>query len=936
VIADAADLVSHLSPDAVADQPVPTDVVFLRTLDDKPDSQTPCQSALQLNDALLQTVQAVARWRSQAVAAGEVAASELRFWVVTQGAQDRSNDDESSISQASVWGFARTLALEHQDWQTHLIDLDPKVDDAAAVQTLVDEVTCGHEDAEQEVIFRRGQRLARRLQQGFGQQSAGNRDQSMSLQIANRGTLEGLELRSQPRAAPGPNEIEVAVRASGLNFRDVLNVLGQYPGEPPLGAECSGLVTRIGSEVHDLRIGDRVLVVAPNTFCDFLLVDQSLAIVLPDELSLADAATLPVAFLTASIALEQIGKLGAGQRVLIHAATGGVGLAAMQLARAAGAEIFATASQPKHEKLRELGIQHVFDSRKPGFAHHILAATAGQGVDVVLNALGSEFIEENVQALAQGGRYIDIAKGADVQASPAFAARSDLTYEAVDLAQLLRDRPELIQSQLSSIVARVVQRQLRPLPARRFELTEAKSAFRFMRAARHIGKLLLCPARADDPGEAARVSPNEKDPCPSCLRIRDDRSYLITGGLGGLGLALAHWLAQQGARHIGLLARRQPRAEEQAAIDRITSSGVTVELLEANVERWKEVSEARAKLYENNPPLAGVFHLAGRLDDGLILRQTTQQFSHVLGPKARGAWNLHRATLDDQLDHFVLFSSVSSVLGSAGQANHAAANAFLDGLARYRQAQKLPALSINWGPWSEIGAAARRDVGNRDDLSGIGMLTPAEGLSLLARALNCDAPQVAALRLNVEQLPTRWRQRTLFERLEKCSADASSNGDHDSDFLRQYRQAADDQRQSLLLAHLQSLVANTLGMPSPNSVAVDQALSDMGLDSLASLELGNNLEESLNVAIPSTLVYDYPTLHDMADFFAGRLADATPSVEHAPPSETTPAETRSTEESDDTEDPDHSSSSSEDDSESDDVLKNIQDLSDELERWDEV
>ena len=287
------------------------------------------------------------------------------------------------------------------------------------------------------------------------------------------------------------------------------------------------------------------------------------------------------------------------------------------------------------------------------------------------------------------------------------------------------------------------------------------------------------------------------------------------------------------------------------------------------VPRWNKPSP---RWRTAAPSLGGVFHLAGRLDDGLILRQTAAQFANVLGPKARGAWNLHRATLTDELDCFVLFSSVSSALGSTGQANHAAANAFMDALARHRHAHGLPALSVNWGPWSEIGAAAEREVDQRRDLAGIAMITPAEGIALLENALRSGDAQLAALRLEMDRLPTRWKQRPLFEFLAPQGPLSAAPATQDSKFLAAYRQAPESQQRSLLLTQLQCLVAQTIGANCSKSVPVDQALSDMGLDSLASLELCNNLEENLNIPVPSTLVYDYPTLSDMADYFFRQLS----------------------------------------------------------------
>ena len=279
-----------------------------------------------------------------------------------------------------------------------------------------------------------------------------------------------------------------------MNFRDVLNVLGQYPGEPPLGAECSGIVTRVGDRVTAFAPGDHVLAVAADTFADYVTVDQELVVPIPSKLDLQLAATVPIAYLTASVALEEIGKLKAGDRVLIHSATGGVGLAAIHLSRCIGAEIFATASIAKHAVLREMGIRHIYDSRSVGFAQEILDATSNQGVDVVLNTLGSEFIEENVRALANNGKYLDITKATHAEEHLAIVSRNDLHYQAIDLAQSLKDQREMIAQKLPPLLKRVASGQLKPLPTQCFDLSDAKEAFRFMRSSRHIGKLLLRPA----------------------------------------------------------------------------------------------------------------------------------------------------------------------------------------------------------------------------------------------------------------------------------------------------------------------------------------------------------------------------------------------------------------------------------------------------------
>ena len=764
------------------------------------------------------------------------------------------------------------------------------------------------------------------------------------LQVTARGTLAGLSHVRRPRRDPAANEVEIAVHASGLNFRDVLSLLGQYPGQPPLGAECAGRVVRVGTGVRDLRIGDSVVAMASDSLCDYLTVGTDRVVPLPPSLSLREAATIPVAFLTASLALEELAHVRRGSRVLIHAATGGVGLAAIQIARHLGAELFATASVAKHDTLRQLGIQHVYDSRRPGFADRILDDTAGGGVDVVLNMLGAEFLDENVRVLAADGCYVDITKTAPATVQSALSTRPDVRYHTFDLAAMLQAQPERIQADLRPLLHRFAAGELHPLPSRCFSLADAQSAFRFMRSAQHIGKIVIQPDRAlqDAKPEGALLHDPDQGRCDA--GVRKDASYLITGGLGGLGLEVAHWLAQRGARHIGLLARRRPTTSEQRRIAQIGDAGAVVECLLGDVSCVGDVHGALETLERGGYPLAGVFHLAGVLDDALITRQSPETLARVFAPKVAGAWNLHNATLEKPLDHFVLFSSAAALLGSAGQANHAAANAFLDALARYRRSCGLPGLSINWGPWSNIGAAAARDMSQRGDLAGIGMLTPAEGIAILEKSVTANEVHVAAVRLEWEQLPTRWKQRPLFDQLQVSVAEPAATQPKAGTFLAAFHATADSQKRDCLLAHLRNLVGKTLGIASPAAIPSDQALSDLGLDSLASLELSHSLEESLETKVSSTLVYDFPTLNDLVGHFVpilqnGNTKSSTAAKPVMPDRAAKSDIVAGQETLMDTHAPDAlvtADRATEQCAGADDVLQGIQELSRELDHWNKV
>lgn len=850
------------------------DVVFLWPLDLANEDMPPPQQAQALSETVLEFVRSVADEIGDDNAdAGEP----LRLWIVTRGGQAPSGHaSQAGLGQATLWGIVRTIAFEHPHWQCRGIDLDPAVSNHAAAVALLDELTAMPHDEEREVAFRDGHRLVRRLLAGDGRDTmtpAGENEATV-LEIGAGGTIDGLQLSRRARRSLQDDQVEVDVHAAGLNFRDVLNVIGLVEGAPPLGAECTGIVSRVGPACNDVQVGDRVAVIAPHSICDVITVPQHALAKLPDELSLDDAATMPVVFMTALIALERLGGMRRGTRVLIHSAMGGVGQAAVQLAKQAGAEIFATASVGKHEALHKLGIKHVYDSRKPGFAQRIMSATGGAGVDLVLDSLVDEFLLENLNAVAEGGQYLDIAHPQPDTVRRAAKLRPDVVYHDIDLVEILERDPSSIRNLLDDVFRRYSEGRLKPLAFRDFPLSKAGDAFRFMRGGQHVGKILIKP----EPGQARIRRPEPLADDRDRSLFRRDATYLITGGLGGLGLLTAKWMSELDVSNIALLARREPTASERQAIDAIETLGCRVTCLKANVSDDWQVDQALKSLRSTCPPLAGVFHMAGALDDGLMIRQTPEKFAAVFAPKVLGAWNLHRATTTDSLDYFVLFSSAASAFGSPGQSNNAAANSFLDMLAHHRRANGQPACSINWGPWAKVGAAAAKGVENRADMGGVGMLMPEEGLELFRRQLQYGSrgpAQVAALRLYADRMSRHLRDLPLFEML--LAGPSIDGGEHErrSRFLQHYRAAPSAERNGLMVGHLQKLVAATLGIDNPKSISPEEALFDLGLDSLTSLELRNALESSLSVKVSATVVFDYPTLVRLAEHFATQL-DAAP------------------------------------------------------------
>ncbi|OZV75710.1 hypothetical protein CA850_28135 [Micromonospora echinospora] len=803
-----------------------------------------------------------------------------RTYLVTRGAQAVGEPaGPLALAQAPLWGLAGAVALEHPELRCTRIDLDPTGDPAADLAFLTAELRA---DGRDDQVVRRGDqrhvaRLARCAADDGDRPLALPSVESFRLDVATPGVLDQLVFRPVARQAPAAGQVELRVRATGLNFRDVLNALGMYPGEAgPLGLECVGEVVALGADVRGLAVGDRVVALAPASFGSFVTVDADLVAPLPAVVGDADGATIPVTFLTALYALEHIARLGPGQRVLVHAAAGGVGLAAVQLAQAVGAEVYATASPAKWPVLQRLGVRHLSNSRTLTFADEIRAWTGGAGVDVVLNSLTGDFIVESLRLLRPGGRFVEIGKREIWSADQVTRLRDDVTYTAFDLVELSRDEPATVRALLGELMRRFAAGTLQPLPCRVFGLTRAVDAFRYMAQARHVGKIVVSHDDATVPPEADDL-------------VRADGAYLITGGLGGLGLHVARWLVDRGARALVLVGRSGVTDANRADVAALRDAGARVEVVRADIARPDEVTRLVDEVTATLPPLRGVVHAAGVLDDGILLQQEWPRFERVLGPKLAGAWNLHHATRGLDLDFFVLFSSVASMLGSAGQGNYAAGNAFLDLLAAERRRQGLPGLSVNWGPWRGAGMAARVDDDRQWALRGMGLIDPERGVAELAAALGQPRAQVGVVAIEwgayLRQYPTGLRP-PLLDDMAATTADAGApaagGADHRA-LLTLLADAAPDDRPDLIVGHVRDLAARVLGLTAAHTLDTRRPLNELGLDSLMAVELRNALSLSVDRSLPATVLFDYPTVEALAGFVAGELQPAEPAEPTGPP-----------------------------------------------------
>jgi amino acid adenylation domain-containing protein len=816
--------------------------------------------------------------------------------LVTAGAQAVEGDGAATVSQATLWGLGRVLMNEHTDAGCQLVDLSPDCT-PEEVHALVAEL--GLDSGEEEVALRGRQRFVRRMRRlaladapGWeAYRSRSPETDVFQLEIGAPGTLDTLVLREGGPVVPGPGELAIRVHASGLNFRDVLQAMGMLPSEAVpdhtsgLGVECAGVVVACGEGVIEFRPGDEVIALASPAHASRTIARAYLAVPKPAGVSFAEAAMLVNAFVTADYSLNHVARITAGERILIHSASGAVGLAAIQIARENGVEIFATAGTPeKRAYLASLGIEHVLDSRSLDFFDEVLRRTGGEGVDVVLNALTGEAMQRSLALLRPYGRFVELGKR-DIYQNVQLGLlpfQRNLSYTAVDLMQLALDRPAVAKRMLRRVVERIADGSWTFAPRTDFDLAEAEKAFRLMAQARHIGKVVLT---VEEP-EYEVLAWEERPLC------RSDATYLITGGLGGFGLATAQWLVRKGARSLVLMSRSGIPKEDDGTLARLLASPARVVVAQGDAGSEEDVARVMEHIRRELPPLRGIIHAAMVLDDEMLVRLDEERFRAVLAPKAGGAWNLHRLTLRDELDFFVLFSSIASVIGHPMQGNYAAANAFLDALASHRQAKGLPALSIGWGAVAGVGYVSRHpEVAAYLDRSGFEAFTSEQALDTLEILLGHDLPHVVAAGLDWRAWGDRnpaaaasKRYLPLVAALDGVTEERAEQGS--DSLLGSLTRAAPEQRREILDVYLLQKIARVLGT-TPQKVHPERLLTEMGFDSLMAVELVTALKADLGVKLPVVKILQGTSGHELARTLLDQLALDAPDPDTA----STPAAT---------------------------------------------
>ena len=805
---------------------------------------------------------------------------QMRLWIIAPGGYPGAENQKSDPVQSAVWAFGRTVSNEYDNHDVRLVDCADTLtasDQAARLASLIQEPGEEREilleDKAQSVI-----RVRRGWPQPAKQESTFGEDDGCQLYHPRTGSFDRLKWIPAKRRKPAEGEVEIEVVAAGLNFRDVMWAQGLLPEEaledgfagPTLGFECSGRVVATGKGVSDLKIGDPVMTLAPASFASHVTVSDSAVSKLPETVDLVAAATMPVAFLTSYYALHYLARLEEGEWVLIHGAAGAVGLAALQIAKWRGARIIATAgNDEKRDFLRMLGADHVLDTRSLDFVDQVRAITRKadgpdqEGVDVVLNSLFGEAMERSIELVRPFGRFLELGKR-DFYGNTQIGLRPfrrNISYFGIDADQLLNKQPARAKRLFNELADLIAEEQFTQLPYRLFDSADIVDAFRLMQRSGHIGKIVV---KAPKP----MADPADKAP----FKVNSEGHHILVGGLGGFGIEVARWLADQGAKSIVLTSRSGKLSDAALALQtKLAASDCALVVKPCDVSDPAALESLFAELRKERP-ISGVMHMAAVLDDVLLANMSDEQIDKVLGPKVLGGDNLDMVTRKDDLDYFWLFSSVSVLMGTPGQANYVAANSYMDGLARKRQQEGLPALAIGWGAITDVGIL-ERDKQTAEILArttgGI-EFKARQALDHLAKLL-AQVPSESHL-ATITLAPMNWAyahdnlpilKTPAYELLKKEAAQSSRSGQQSLDVSSLIDGLDDVAARGEIAKILAQEVADIFRMPV-EEINLKRSLTDLGMDSLMGMELRTAAQQKLDIEIPMGAIADGTTIEDIA------------------------------------------------------------------------
>lgn len=880
---DFADRISELMEDE--DTPL-TGVIYAWSLAQEP--ITP--------DTPAETVAEMVAEDSRAVIALGSSFDELRHGdtlprVVLLTRNGRSAPDGTSmkvdgLTQAPLATLLRTVANEVGE--IDMTEIDADVAQIEAMDTLIDAILAP--TAENEIVLRESGAYVPRLKRVWDNEldpqdlyiPKDNEDRNFFVTMKNPGVIDNLELIECGFDELGPDDVRIAVKAVGLNFRDVMAVTGLLPkeaeGEPAwtnLGLEFGGVITEKGSNVTEYDIGDRVMGMGKRCLQRYLKTSKLALARIPEHISFEEASTIPSAFATAHYALNRVGRMQKGEKVFIHVATGGVGTAAVQMAKNVGAEIFATAgNDEKRALLKEWGVPHIMNSRDLTWADEVARITNGKGVDVLLNSLPGAYIEKGLEAMAPYGRYLEIGKR-DVYADSSIGMkvlRKNISVSVLDLAAMGVERPDLLGSMFRELTEAFVRRELEPLPLVSFPVSEVADSIRFMSQAKHVGKVVVTFDEDEYVVKADRTRDVKMDP---------QGSYLITGGNGGFGLSIAQWMSASGAGKLVLASRSgKVGEEEQPRIDAIKAQGTEVEIMSLDITNEDETAAVIARLFADAKPLKGVMHAAAVIKDGFINQLTDEMIDTVIYPKVAGGWALEKAfaKVGKQPEFMISFSSIAATTGSPGQANYVAANGFLDALAAYRKIHKDEGGSINWGAIAATGIVGRNeDLKNYLESMGLMGLEENETPEGIKTLLRTSVPNLFYANADWQQMA---RTNAKMAGIPRLAGMLKKKDEKSSEVRERLLQLDSAERHEELKEFVKGEIGNVLKI-EPSTIDPAMAMNELGLDSLSSFELKMRIETALGLTLQAAKFLQAPTILELVDVLDVELDKAKAEMEAA-------------------------------------------------------
>lgn len=813
----------------------------------------------------------------------------VKITMVTRGCQIVNPGDKggTGLTAAPLWGLAHLLKNEFPHITTKMVDLEPKQDwqshpSNQEIQVLVNELLSNNPD--EDLALRENKRYVKCLEKISLVNTANNKKSEMAstshtpveLALHSPGGIENLYYKEMERKKPAPNEVEIKVHASALNYKDLLKVVGKISPQitentyfkDALGMEVSGEITRVGEAVTGYQVGDEVAALgASGNFKSYITVGTGPIIHKPKTLSHTEAVIL-VPYLTVLYGLGMVAHLQKDEKILIHNATGGVGLAAIQYARWKGAEIFATAGTPeKREYLKSIGIEHIMDSRTLKFVKTIEELTDGYGVDVVINAIAGEALYQSFSLLAPYGRFIELGKK-DISENnylPMKVFNRNITFAAIDIDRLLLEREPVIQGLLKDIAKGFQQGYFYAMPTGVFPAGKVVDAFYKIARAKHIGKIVL-----DLHNQQLEI---EKETSADTV-IKTHATYLITGGTRGFGLEIAKWLSEKSAGHVVLVSRSGASSgEARQAIAQMQQQGTTVSAYALDVSLEKPVKELIEHITRTMPPLTGIFHGAMVLDDGYLVDMDKNRFTKVIMPKVGGVLNLHKYTKDLPLDFFINFSSISSIIGNPGQANYIAANAFLDAFAHHRCTRGLPTTTINLGALKEVGVAARNEnIQGILEGSGIKGLTPKDALKAMEWVIKQKPVQIGVFDVDWQkwaETNVKSKRSSRFQKIFQQELPGKKTG-KETALVRQLLALEEKERQQLLEKLMKEELAKVLKL-EPEKIDINRKINLLGIDSIMAAELGRALINTLKLEISPVIFLSGPTVRQVVTLIAKKI-----------------------------------------------------------------